>query len=63
MDLIAIATRGRTDVARLVLGSVADKVLRGSHTAVLLIHSLDVPNSGRDDVALLRSTTDAGWNG
>jgi nucleotide-binding universal stress UspA family protein len=36
VDLIALATHGRGGVARLVLGSVADKVLRGSPTAVLL---------------------------
>ena len=48
VDLIIIATHGRTGVARLVLGSVADKVVRGSHTAVLLIHPLDQPNSTRD---------------
>jgi nucleotide-binding universal stress UspA family protein len=34
-DLIALATRGRGGLKRLVLGSVADKVLRGTGTAVL----------------------------
>lgn len=35
-DLIAIATHARGQVGRLVLGSVADKVLRGAGVAVLL---------------------------
>jgi nucleotide-binding universal stress UspA family protein len=35
-DLIAMATHGRTGVGRLVLGSSADKVLRGTHVPVLL---------------------------
>ena len=34
-DLIALATRGRGGLKRLVLGSIADKVLRGADTAVL----------------------------
>ena len=47
VDLIAIATHGRTGVARVVLGSVADKVVRGSHTAVLLIHPSPTKHPGR----------------
>jgi nucleotide-binding universal stress UspA family protein len=35
-DLIALATHGRRGLSRLLLGSVADKVLRGSPVAVLL---------------------------
>lgn len=35
-DLIAMATHGRTGFSRLVLGSVADKVLRGTTAPVLL---------------------------
>lgn len=38
MDLIAMATHGRGGFSRLLLGSVADKVLRGSSTP-LLLHS------------------------
>ena len=37
-DLIAIATHGRGGVSRLVLGNVADKVVRGAETAVLVFH-------------------------
>jgi nucleotide-binding universal stress UspA family protein len=36
-DIIAIATRSRRGVARLMFGSVADQVLRESHVPVLLI--------------------------
>ena len=36
-DIIAMATRSRHGVARLMFGSVADQVLRGSHVPVLLI--------------------------
>ncbi len=37
VDLIAMTTRGRGGAARLVLGSVADKIVRGSPTAVLVL--------------------------
>jgi len=36
VDLIAIETHGRSGVARLVLGSVADKIVRGAGVPVLL---------------------------
>jgi nucleotide-binding universal stress UspA family protein len=36
IDLIAMATHGRGGVARMLLGSVADKVVRGAGTPVLL---------------------------
>jgi nucleotide-binding universal stress UspA family protein len=35
-DLIAVATHGRGGLARALLGSVADKVLRGAKVPVLL---------------------------
>jgi nucleotide-binding universal stress UspA family protein len=35
-DLIAIQTHGRRGLSRLVLGSVADKVIRGSSVPVLV---------------------------
>jgi nucleotide-binding universal stress UspA family protein len=40
-DLIALATRGRGRIRRLILGSVADKVLRGADTAVLVYRPAD----------------------
>ncbi len=42
-DLIAMATHGRTGVRRLVLGSAADKVLRGAHVPLLLYRTTNVP--------------------
>jgi nucleotide-binding universal stress UspA family protein len=36
IDLIALATHGRSGAARLLLGSIADKTLRGATTPVLL---------------------------
>jgi nucleotide-binding universal stress UspA family protein len=36
-DLIALATHGRSRIARLFLGSVADKVVRGAHCPVLVV--------------------------
>jgi nucleotide-binding universal stress UspA family protein len=36
VDLIALCTHGRSGIARMLLGSVADKVVRGSGAAVLV---------------------------
>jgi hypothetical protein len=36
--LIALATHGRGGIRRLALGSVADKVIRGSEVPVLVYH-------------------------
>jgi nucleotide-binding universal stress UspA family protein len=46
VDLIALATRGRGPVGRLLLGSVADKVLRTTNRPVLLARMTDTPASG-----------------
>lgn len=35
-DLIAIATHGRGGAVRILLGSVADKIVRGASTPILL---------------------------
>jgi nucleotide-binding universal stress UspA family protein len=37
-DVIAIATRGRGGLARMVRGSVADKVVRTARTSLLVVH-------------------------
>jgi nucleotide-binding universal stress UspA family protein len=39
-NLIALATHGRRGLARVMAGSVADKVLRGASTHVLILHPL-----------------------
>ncbi|MEX2284910.1 MAG: universal stress protein [Gemmatimonadota bacterium] len=41
-DLIAMATHGRGGLRRLLIGGVADKVLRGASTSVLLFRPPDV---------------------
>ena len=43
LTLIALATHGRGGLKRLVLGSVADKVLRGADTAVLVYRPVEEP--------------------
>jgi nucleotide-binding universal stress UspA family protein len=40
-DFIAMATHGRGTIARTILGSTADKVLRGAHVPVLLYRKRD----------------------
>ena len=42
IGLVAMATHGRSGVSRLVLGSVAERVLRGSAAPVLLLRPQDV---------------------
>jgi nucleotide-binding universal stress UspA family protein len=44
IDLIAIATHSRRGLARTFLGSVADKVLRGSDVPVLILRPADPPH-------------------
>ena len=41
VDLIIIATHGRSGVSRLFLGSVADRILRASPVPVLVVHAPD----------------------
>lgn len=41
IDLIALATQGRGGLKRLFLGSVADKVVRGAATPVLVYRPVD----------------------
>lgn len=43
-DLLAMATHGRSGVSRAVLGSAADKVLRGAHVPVLLYKPPKTPS-------------------
>jgi nucleotide-binding universal stress UspA family protein len=42
-DLIVMSSHGRTGLGRLVLGSVAERVLRGTRVPILLIRPGDVP--------------------
>lgn len=52
MDLIVIAAQGRTGLERLVLGSVAEKVVRGARCSVFVVKSTSSSLvSGRPPVA------------
>jgi nucleotide-binding universal stress UspA family protein len=44
VDAIAMSTHGRSGVRRLLLGSVADKVIRGAGTPLLIHHPRPRPN-------------------
>ena len=46
-DLIVMGTRGRTGVAHLVLGSVAEKVVRLAPCPVLTLHARDAGDASR----------------
>ncbi|MGH7355010.1 MAG: universal stress protein [Candidatus Rokuibacteriota bacterium] len=43
VDLIVMSSHGRSGLGRLVLGSVAESVLRGTKTPILLIRGDDAP--------------------
>ncbi len=38
-DMIVMGTHGRTGLSRLVMGSTAEKVVRGAHCPVLTVHA------------------------
>lgn len=42
-DLIVMSTHGRSGLGRLILGSVAESVLRGTRTPILLIRADEAP--------------------
>jgi nucleotide-binding universal stress UspA family protein len=43
VDMIVMSTHGRTGLGRLVLGSVAESVLRGTHKPILLVRDAGAP--------------------
>lgn len=43
VDLIAMTTHGRSGLGRLILGSVAESVLRGTTTPIFLIRAAEAP--------------------
>ena len=55
-DLIVMASHGRTGAKRIMLGSVAENVLRGSRCPVLVVK---MPESPRESISTLRAK-DAG---
>ncbi len=59
IDLVAMATHGRSGIGRLVLGSVAERVLRGVTVPVLLMRSVSEPHAQRapgDELAMSLGT-------
>ncbi len=46
IDLIVMATHGRSGLQRWVFGSVADKVLRGANIPVLLVRAHSIERAG-----------------
>jgi nucleotide-binding universal stress UspA family protein len=56
VDLIVMTTHGRSGVGRLVLGSVAEAVLRGTSTPILLVRAdgapVQAPEGGAQEHAL-----------
>lgn len=42
-DVIAMTTHGRSGLGRLILGSVAESVLRGTTTPILLVRAAEAP--------------------
>lgn len=51
IDLIVIGTHGRSGFSRALLGSVADRVLRGAPCAVLVVPSRALTRASRADTA------------
>ncbi len=43
VDLIVMATHGRSGLGRLIMGSVAESVLRGTTTPILLLRAAEAP--------------------
>ena len=51
-DFVVMATHARHGIARIAIGSIADKVIRGSKTPVLVIHPTDdAPHIRSEEVA------------
>jgi nucleotide-binding universal stress UspA family protein len=55
VDLIVMNSHGRSGLNRLVLGSVAEHVLRGTHTPVLLLRAPEAPVEAPAGTAEMRS--------
>ena len=43
VDLIVMTTHGRSGLGRLILGSIAESVVRGTHTPILLVRDSGAP--------------------
>jgi nucleotide-binding universal stress UspA family protein len=59
-DLIVMTTHGRSGLGRLILGSVAEAVLRGTSTPIMLLRADGAPVQPPVGVARERSAAEAG---
>jgi nucleotide-binding universal stress UspA family protein len=50
VDLVAVGTRGRTGLPQVLLGSNAERVMRGSPVPVLTVHTTPEPTPVRDEL-------------
>ena len=54
VDLVAMASHGRTGIRQFVLGSVAEQVLRSVDVPVLIVRPRDVPNNTAEQLCFTR---------
>ena len=59
VDLIVMTTHGRSGLGRLILGSVAEAVLRGTTTPILLVRAGGAPVQTPNGVTEERRTAEA----
>ncbi len=59
VDLIVMTTHGRSGLGRLILGSVAESVLRGSETPILLLRAPGAPLETPQGAGMARPTESA----
>lgn len=57
IDLIVMSSHGRSGLGRLVLGSVAETVLRGTTTPILLLRDREAPVMPLAPTATMKETT------
>jgi nucleotide-binding universal stress UspA family protein len=62
MDLIAMTTHGRGGAARLLLGSIANRVIRLSTVPVLLFHPERAPSPWRELTGLAGQVSGVAWH-
>ena len=58
-DLIVMSTHGRSGLGRLILGSVAESVLRGTTTPILLLRAPEAPVEAPPGVSQARPPKEA----